>query len=190
MILAFLVLAVAVVAAGCGGDDEETSTTTEVSATAEWADGLCSAITTWKGALSSIASQFTDPSSLTEDGLQSAAADAKEATDTFVGDLNELGTPDTASGEEIKSSVDELSTTVQAEFDTLESAVGDVSSLRRRTACGDGCQGSDRRDQHRALWSTLTTIEDAETRTRATDHGSHRQLTGLRERHELRVTRA
>lgn len=93
LVLAFVVLAVAAVAAGCGGGDDETTATTEVSATAEWADGLCSAASTWKGELVGIASQFTDPSSLTEDGLRSAADDAKEATDTFRDDLDGLGTP-------------------------------------------------------------------------------------------------
>ena len=42
------VAALALVAVGCGGSDDET-TTTEVSATAEWADGLCSAISDLEG---------------------------------------------------------------------------------------------------------------------------------------------
>ena len=160
-ILTFLVLALAAVAAGCGGSDDETTTSTETSATAEWADGLCSAISTWKGELSNIASQFTDLSSLTEDGLQSAADDAKEATDTFRDDLQGLGTPDTESGEEIRSSVDELSTTVETEVDSLETTVGDVSSLADVPTAVTAATASIEK-MSTALSSTITTIEAAD----------------------------
>ena len=153
--------ALAVVAAGCGGSDDETTTSTEATATAEWADGLCSAISTWKGELSSIADQFTDLSSLTEDGLQSAADDAKAATDAFADDLEGLGAPDTESGEDIKSSVDELSTTVQAEVDSIETTVGDVSSLADvPNAVTDVKTSIDAMST--ALSTTITTIEDAD----------------------------
>jgi len=159
-ILTFLVLALAAVAAGCGGSDDET-TTTETSASAEWADGLCSAISTWKSELSSIASQFTDLSSLTEDGLQSAADDAKEATDTFRDDLQGLGTPDTESGEEIRSSVDELSSTVETEVDSLETTVGDVSSLADVPTAVTAATASIEK-MSTALSSTITTIKAAD----------------------------
>ncbi len=159
--LTFLVLVVAVVAAGCGGSDDETTTTTEASATAEWAAGLCSAISTWKGELSNIASQFSDLSSLTEDGLQSAANDAKAATDTFVDDLEGLGTPDTESGEEIRSSVDELSTTVRTEVDSIETAAGDVSSLADVPTAVTTATASIE-TMSTALSSTITKIKDAD----------------------------
>ena len=161
LILACLVIAVAAVAAGCGGSDDETTTSAEVSTTAEWAEGLCSAISTWQGELSSIASQFTDPSALTEDGLQSAAEDAKDATDTFRDDLEGLGTPDTESGEEIKSSVDELSTTVETEVDSIETAVGDVSSLADVPTAVTAATASIE-TMSTALSSTITTIKAAD----------------------------
>ena len=161
LILAFLVLALAAVAAGCGGSDDET-TTTETAATAEWADGLCTAISTWKSSLSSIASQFTDLSSLTEDGVRSAADDAKEATDTFRDDLEGLGTPDTESGDEIKSSVDDLSSTVETEVDSLETTVGDVSSLADVPTAVTAATASIEK-MSTALSSTITTIKAADT---------------------------
>ena len=122
---------------------------------------LCSAISTWKGELSNIASQFTDLSSLTEDGLQSAADDAKAATDTFVDDLEGLGTPDTESGEEIRSSVDELSTTVQTEVDSIETAAGDVSSLADVPTAVTTATASIE-TMSTALSSTITKIKDAD----------------------------
>jgi hypothetical protein len=161
LVLGIVVAMLVVAAAGCGGSDDETTTSTEGTATAEWADGLCSAISTWKSELSSIASQFTDLSSLTEDGLQSAADDAKTATDTFVDDLKGLGTPDTESGDDIKSSVDELSTTVQTEVDSIETAVGDVSSLADVPGAVTDVKGSIDA-MNTALSSTITTIQDAD----------------------------
>ena len=160
-VAAILVLALAGVAAGCGGSDDETTTSTEGAATAAWADGLCTAISTWKSDLSNIANQFTDLSSLTEDGLQSAADDAKAATDTFVDDLEGLGTPDTESGEDIKSSVDDLSTTVQTEVDSIETAVGDVSSLADVPTAVTAATASIE-TMNTALSSTITTIKDAD----------------------------
>ena len=154
------VAALALIAVGCGGSDDET-TTTEVSATAEWADGLCSAVSTWKGELTSIASQFTDLSALTEDGLQSAADDAKAATDTFRDDLEGLGTPDTESGEEIKSSVDALSTTVETEVESIETAVGDVSSIADVPSAVTAATASIDA-MSTALSSTIATIQDAD----------------------------
>ena len=120
-------------------------------------------------------------------GSRGAADDAKAATDTFADDLEALGTPDTESGEDIRSSVDELSTTVQTEVDSIESAVGDVSESRRRSECSDGRQGIDRRHEHCAL------VHDHHDRGRGRtrrDQGRHRQLARLRERHELRATGA
>jgi len=166
--VALVVLAVAAMTAGCGGSDDESTTSAEVSATAEWADGLCSAISTWQGELSSIAGQFTDASSLTEDGLQSAADDAKGATDTFVDDLEGLGTPDTESGEEIRSSVDELRRTVQTEVDSIETAVGDVSSLADVPTAVTTATASIK-TMSTALTSTITKIEDADAQGEVKD---------------------
>ena len=161
LILAFLVLALAGVAAGCGGSDDGTTSTAETSATAEWADGLCSAISTWTSSLSSITSQFTDLSSLTQDGLQSAADDAKAATDTFRDDLKGLGTPDTESGDAMKSSVDDLSSTVETEVDSLETTVGDVSSLADVPTAVTAATASIEK-MSTALSSTITAIKAAD----------------------------
>jgi hypothetical protein len=124
-LLATVVAALAVVAAGCGGSDESSS----ASPTDEWASGFCTAITTWTDSLTSITDQFSNPSSLTSDSLTDAANDVKSSTDTLVDDLRALGTPDTPSGEEVKNSIDELSTTVESEVADIESAANDVSGL-------------------------------------------------------------
>ena len=116
--------ALALVAAGCGGSDESSASPTE-----EWADSFCTAITTWKDSLTSVTEQFSSPSSLTSEALTDAANDAKSSTDTFVDELRALGPPETESGEAVKSSIDELSNTVESEVAKIESAAEGVSGL-------------------------------------------------------------
>ncbi|HEU5264771.1 MAG TPA: hypothetical protein VFU34_09030 [Gaiellaceae bacterium] len=124
-LLVSTVAALALVTAGCGGSDESSST----SPTEEWASGFCTAITTWKDSLTSITEQFSNSSSLSSEALNDAANDASSATETLVDDLKALGTPDTESGEEVKNSIDDLSTTVESEVANIESAANDVSGL-------------------------------------------------------------
>jgi hypothetical protein len=49
--------------------------------------------------------------------------------DALVTDLKGLGAPDTESGQAIKSSIDELSTTLQGEVANIEGTVNDASGL-------------------------------------------------------------
>ncbi|HEX2345206.1 MAG TPA: hypothetical protein VHI12_01340 [Gaiellaceae bacterium] len=116
--------ALALVAAGCGGGDESSASPTE-----EWANSFCTAITTWKDSLTSVTEQFSSLSSLTSEALTDAANDAKSSTETFVDELRALGPPETESGEAVKSSIDELSNTVESEVAKIESTAEGVSGL-------------------------------------------------------------
>lgn len=117
------VLLVAAIAAGCGGDESEEDPT------AAWASGFCTAITNWTDDLKDITSQFSDTSNFNEEALKSAADDAKSATDTLVGDLDDLGTPDTPSGEEVRTAVDNLSNTLDSEATKIEDTAQGVDSV-------------------------------------------------------------
>ena len=123
----------ALFAAGCGGDDESSSqTTTEASteaSTDEWADSFCSALTTWKNDLEEAAEPLTDLSSLSEESLQQAADDAKTATETLSDSLNGLGRPDISSGEQVRSSVQDLATDIENGANEIETAVEGVASV-------------------------------------------------------------
>src|SRR3989304_2585649 len=100
ILLATSVAALALLAAGCGGSDESTS----ASPTDEWADGFCTAITTWTDSLTSVTDQFNSPSSLSTSPLEDAANDVKSSTQTLVDDLKALGAPVTESGQAVKDS--------------------------------------------------------------------------------------
>jgi hypothetical protein len=120
---AAVVAALALVAAGCGGDSEP-----EVSASTQWAGDLCTAVDTWQSSLASITSTLTsDP---TKDGLESAASDARDATETLIDTVKGLGSPDTESGDQAKSTVDSLADSLQTNVDTVENAVEDVSGVQ------------------------------------------------------------
>jgi hypothetical protein len=155
-IAAIVVLALAGVAAGCGGDSES-----DTDPTAAWADGFCSAVTDWTTELQTITSQFSDTSNLSQDGLESAASDLREATETLVSDLEDLGAPETDSGEEVKSSLDSLSTTLETETseiqDTAEgvSSIADLPSAISTISTALAALGT-------AFSQTLQTIEDAD----------------------------
>lgn len=119
-----LTLVVLVLAAvGCGGSDDEADPT------AAWASGFCAAVTTWTDALQDVTSQFNDTSNFSEEGLRDAADDVKGSTQQLVDDLRALGAPETDSGEEIRSSLDSLATTLETEADEIESTVDGVSGL-------------------------------------------------------------
>lgn len=123
--LAALVALFALVAAGCGGDDESSSE----SATEEWASSVCSAVSTWKNDLEQAAQPLTDLSALSEESIQQAADDAKSATETLADSLRGLGRPDTSSGEQVQSAVDELATKLESSATEIETAVEGVSSV-------------------------------------------------------------
>jgi hypothetical protein len=122
-LLASGIAALALLAAGCGGDESSASPTEE------WAEGFCTAITTWTDSITGVTAQFSSPSSLTSEGLTEATNDVKSSTETLVDDLRALGAPDTESGEEVRTSIDELSNTLESEAAKIESAAEGVSGL-------------------------------------------------------------
>ena len=125
IVLTAAVAALALVAVGCGGDDSDSDT----DPTAAWASDFCTAITTWTDELQTVTSQFSDTSNLSQDGLESAADDVKGATEDLVDELRGLGAPETEGGEEIRSALDSLSTTLETESASIEETVEGISGL-------------------------------------------------------------
>jgi hypothetical protein len=124
--IAAAVAVTALLAAGCGGSSDSASSDT--TPTEEWADGLCSSISTWKSSLTSIVDTLKG-GDLSKDSLTSAVDDAKSATETFTTSLSGLGKPDTEAGQEAKDSVDKLVTDIQADMTEIEDAVDGASGV-------------------------------------------------------------
>jgi uncharacterized protein YoxC len=122
--LAWVVVALlaAFLASGCGGDGGDESSATE------WADDVCSAITTWKDSITSTADSLRG-GNLSEDALRSAADDVESATSDFVDDVRGLGKPDTDAGEKAKESLDQLADDADENLSAIQSAVDDVSDV-------------------------------------------------------------
>jgi hypothetical protein len=120
-----VVAAAALAAAGCGGSSSSSSDTTP---TNQWADSLCSSITTWTSSLSSIVGNLQS-GGLTKDSLQTAVDDAKTATDEFTTSLGKLGRPETKSGQKAQDSVNQLSSEIQSDLTTIEDAVNGASGV-------------------------------------------------------------
>jgi len=158
--VATAVAVLAIGAAGCGGSDESSSTA-EATPASEWADGFCTSLTTWSEAIKGVPDQFTNLSSFSEEGFQTAADDISSATDTLVEDLKGLGTPDTDSGEEVKSSIDDLSSTLETELDSIQATVDDTSGITEFPGAAQDILGS-LSTMSSAFASTLSTIEDAD----------------------------
>lgn len=114
VILAGVVLA----AAGCGSGSKGAQSLTP----SDWANGMCSAITTYRGSLTDATKSVrSNPSKA---GLQDAADAINSATDTFVSDVKALGKPNTTAGEQAKTTVDTLSTNLGTDTTTIQDAAG------------------------------------------------------------------
>jgi uncharacterized phage infection (PIP) family protein YhgE len=118
---AALLGSIAVVAAGCGGKSKPPTPT-------DWANGVCSALTTWKTSLTS-AVDSVKGGNVTKDSVKSAADDAKDATNKLTDDLKKLGKPNTTAGAQAQQTVDQLSTQVSDGVDTIQTTVKNISSV-------------------------------------------------------------
>jgi hypothetical protein len=121
--LAVALVALAILAAGCGGGgggSDETKSTTE------WADGVCSAINTWTDSIRT-AGQSLSSGNLSKESLKTAASDVQDATKTLKDDLDNLGKPDTDTGDKAKESIDELSSNIGEGVDKIENTVKGAS---------------------------------------------------------------
>ena len=122
-LVAATVAAAALLAAGCGS-----SSSSDTTPTATWADGLCSAITTWTSSIKAIGDTVKG-GDVSKDTLTSAVDQAKSATKTFTDDLDNLGKPDTEAGQQAKESVDQLSTDLSADMTKVQDAVDGASGV-------------------------------------------------------------
>lgn len=116
--------ALALLAAGCGGDGGGGD---ETLSTGEWANGVCSATSTWTESLQSATEPLTG-GNISKEALQSAADDVQSSTQTFTDDLKDLGKPDTETGQEAKDLLDGLDGTINQDADEIKSTVDDASA--------------------------------------------------------------
>jgi hypothetical protein len=141
--------------AGCGGDGGD-----ETLSPSEWADSLCSDLGEWKSSMQTVAASFGG-GNLSQENVQDAADEVSDATEMLVGDLQDLGRPDTESGQEAKDEVDNLSEELQTGSDEIQRAADGVSSAADvpQAAATAGATLTRLRTQ---LTTTLTNLEQIE----------------------------
>jgi phage-related protein len=123
--LVSVVIAAAVLAAGCG---KSSSTSSSSPSPSDWANSLCSALTTWSTSVKSATGSLKG-GNVSESSLKSAAGDIKDASDTLVSDLKGLGKPNTQGGQQAKDAIDQLSSEVKTDVGKMQSAVDNASGL-------------------------------------------------------------
>ena len=127
-------LAAIVIAAVIGRvkDDGGSKTLT----TAEWADAVCTDLGTWKTSITSLAS--VSGGTLTKESLRQKLADAQTATDQLVSDLEALGKPDLAAGDQLKQQLDSSAEALNASYESLKTAAQDAENAATPAAFVQG----------------------------------------------------
>jgi hypothetical protein len=105
--------------------DDGTSSASATDTPAAWADGVCTALATWRTDLRTAAGEVkADPSKA---GLQQGVDDAKKATTTLTDSLRGLGKPQTTAGSTAQATLSNLQTQLQHGVTSIEDAVAGIS---------------------------------------------------------------
>jgi hypothetical protein len=92
MRLATLLTVLALAATACGSD-KSSSSSSDTSA-ADWANGVCTAVTTYTQSVTDAATSLKG--NVSKDGIDEATKQIQSATETFEDDVKGLGKPETA----------------------------------------------------------------------------------------------
>ena len=115
----------------------------------EWAEGFCTAITTWTGAITDATDELRSLDSLSTEGFEQAATDIRTATSDFGDDLRALGAPETESGEETQQAIEEFATAIEDDSAEIETAIQDVSGITDIPGAVQAVTASLTVDEHR-----------------------------------------
>jgi hypothetical protein len=132
MRLATLLTVVALAATACGSD-KSSSSSSDTSA-ADWANGVCTAVTTYTQSVTDAATSLKG--NVSKDGIDEATKQIQSATETFEDDVKGLGKPETNAGDQAKTTLDTLSDQLSTDLDKAKSATdqGFVQGLSTVTA--------------------------------------------------------
>jgi exonuclease VII small subunit len=110
-------LVVVVLFTGCGGDSGS-------SASEDYANSVCRDLSAWVTDVNSAITSLTDAGLATDrEDVQSSVDQATDATDDLLNSLEELGAPETDAGQQAKSELENLGTTLRSQIDAIEKAL-------------------------------------------------------------------
>jgi hypothetical protein len=121
--LLFLALGAVLVlgASACGGSDDSSSS---ASPTVTWADGVCSALSTYKTSLKAAGSTLKSGAVSTE-GFETMVESVKDATTTFQDDLQQLDQPQTQAAQTVSQTLTDLSSALSTDADAIRDSGAD-----------------------------------------------------------------
>jgi hypothetical protein len=148
-------LAVALVAAGCGDDSSDSS------ANEAYVNSVCTAIGTWEQQVKSIATNLSG--GISKASLQAAVTQAETATKTLATEVAAVPPPDTSDGQAAKQQVDQLSTDVTTTVASAKSTAAQIPSNASAATIGAALAGLAPQVKGLAstAQSTLTSLQDA-----------------------------
>jgi hypothetical protein len=112
-LLAILALA----AGGCGGDSDK-------KANEEYANSVCTAISSWEQQIKTIATTFSG--GVSEAALQSKVTQAQAATSTLMTQIKSVSAPDTSEGKAAKQQLDQLTTDINTTTSSAKTALAQL----------------------------------------------------------------
>ncbi|HSC51258.1 MAG TPA: hypothetical protein VLD16_13425 [Gaiellaceae bacterium] len=124
--VAALVAVTAVLAAGCGGGKSSSSSGTVPAE--DWANNVCSAITTWTSSVRKTGNSLRT-GSINKSSINGAVNEFESSTKQLADDLKGLGRPDTSAGKKAQASVEKLASEIQSDAAKIKSEIKGASSL-------------------------------------------------------------
>lgn len=112
----------------CGGDSGGGSTSPS-----EWADSLCTELSTWTNSVSSAAGSLQG-GNISRQELQNVVNEVADSTETLVGGLQDLDRPDIEAGQEAKDEIDQLADELQTDIGEIERAADSGSANAARAS--------------------------------------------------------
>jgi hypothetical protein len=118
----------ALLVAGCGSSSGGQATSTEggKASPAEWANGVCQSLVTWRSRIAGERTQLSD-GAVSKDALRKAADGVASANDKLKSDLDQLGKPPGEPASKTKAAAESLADSLQAEQKSIEDALKGVS---------------------------------------------------------------
>ncbi len=119
------VFAAVLLSSGCGGGGSSSSNTKPAE---DWANSVCSAITTWTSSVRQTGNDLRS-GTVNKDSLNKAVNEFQSSTTQLSDDLKGLGRPDTASGQKAQASVDKLANEIQTDADQIKTEIKGASGV-------------------------------------------------------------
>jgi hypothetical protein len=119
--MALLIVALTLVAAGCGSGGSSDKKASEA-----YANSVCTAIGSWEQQIKSIATDFSG--GISQASLQAKVTQAEAATKTLVTQIKAVPPPDTSQGQAAKQQLDQLSTDATTTVNAAQSAMTGIQA--------------------------------------------------------------